>query len=243
MSEVKLVSVDKQRKKITVTPTGWVVIAVAGLLVVAGVGWGVWKITKGVSVQPLAAAPEVAPTVEPTAVPTVVEDEGDTVPDLTQVEELARLREHFLEAWMWRHSSEVPHNLDEIGFWFAPFPSGIDDPLFQPGGEWWDSFETVRAALDEDASEGRLWRVVVTDGEWETVLERSGPGWAVVAGQYKGGSCRVEAVNTATGALDIEAEGRCMRYVASMVWDMPDQRWKIVNLGQFEPAGAASGDE
>jgi hypothetical protein len=234
MSEVKLVSVDKQRKKITVTPTGWVVIAVVGLLVVTGVGWGVWKITRGVSVQPLAAAPEVVLTVEPTVVPAVVEDGGNAVPDLTEVEELAQLREHFLEAWTWFYAPELPHNLEDVGYYFAPIPSERTEAVFRPGIEWWFGIEEIRQDITADAEAGLLWRVMVDGGDWRVMLQQHGAGWAQVAAQYEG-SCTVEAIAVTTGEVADSRESRCMQYEAGVVWDAVDARWKIASLWLWEP--------
>ena len=235
MSEVKLVSVDKQRKKITVTPTGWVVIAVVGLLVAAGVGWGVWKITRGVTVQPLAAAPEVVATVEPTGVPTEVENGEAAIPDLTQVEELARLREHFLEAWMWFYASESPQNPDDALYYFTPLPVGADDWVFTEDPTYWVGLTTVESDLEFMRAHEVFAHLKLEGGDWRVSVERVGSGgqWVVMKARYDGGTCTAEILSTTTGAVQDSAESLSMWYLAGLVYDADDHRWKIASMRQY----------
>jgi hypothetical protein len=150
----------------------------------------------------------------------------------------AAVESGFLAAWEWAFQPDGPQDPADLGRVFAPLPEGAGDPAFGPDAGWWYGLEGARAALEQDALRGTLTRVSLEGGAWELeVLRFSTDGRrAVVRGRYRGGTCTVEVLDTASGTCLSSVEGRRMQYTAGMVYDPRDGRWKVAALRQV-PAG------
>ncbi len=250
MGHGDFVSVDHRRRRWRPRPITLVVAGVVLLLVVGGLVWGISTVARATGVRPLTtgpaaggatATPATGVEAEPYPVTWTVRlgrDEGGrligVVDDPAVVE---AVRRNFLEAWEWAFASTTPHNPADLERYFAPVPEGVDDPVFRPDPVWWYGLEEAREDLKREGPPGILRRVVLEGGEWEVRVERFSTDGTVVfvRGRYVGGRCRIEFVRTDTGELAGESDGRCMLYLAGMVYDPDDGRWKVAGMLMKSP--------
>lgn len=249
-----LVSVDRRRRRWRPKPIAWVILVIIGLLLIGALAWGVSHITRAVAVDPVAtpasprvsgqAGGEVDATVTPMAETYPVtwtvrfgrDAEGQVIGIVDDPAVQEAVRQGFLEAWEWLWASRTPHNLADLETYFAPLPS-TQDPAFQPAQSWWYGLETTEDYIEEMSASHTLPRVALADGEWEIQIERFSTDGrlAVVRGQYQDGTCVVDIVATDTGESVGGGTGRCMVYVAGMVYSQQDGRWRIASLRQRSP--------
>lgn len=249
-------SVDRRRRRWKPKPIALVILGVALLVIVSGLVWGISRIRRGAPIAPVStSSPGPSPgetTIEsaPTAIvtPTVTaahpvtwtvrldrDPEGRIVGVVADPAVQQAVRQDFLEAWEWLFASQTPHNLDDLDLYFAPLPPS-DDPVFQPGTQWWYGLGTVEEDLTQWENTGLLPQTVVEDGSWDVAISRFSTDGArvVVEAQYREGTCRVRILDANTGTVAGEGESRCMRYVAGLIY-ATDGRWKIASMWQESP--------
>ncbi len=251
MNLEEFVSVDRRRRRWRPKPIALVIIGVVLLLVVGGLAWGIHTVTRATAVRPLATAPAAGAATatpgggaetEPYPITWTVrlDRDGDgrligVVDDPAVVE---AVRRGFLEAWEWAFASTTPHNPADLERYFAPVPEDVDDPAFRPDPVWWYGLDRATEDLQRESNQGLLRRSVLEGGEWSVEVTHftTDGSMAVVTAQYEG-SCKVEFYDTGTGDLVGEHGGDCLIYVAGLVYDTQDGRWKIAVLRQFRPEG------
>lgn len=248
-----LVSVDRRRRRWRLRPIALVILGVVGVLLVASLAWGFSRIKRAMAIRPVPTPVATLPAAEggdtiPTSVPEPYpvtwdvrrgqDAEGRAVGIVSDPAVREAVVRGFLEAHDWVYRSESPHNLDVVGRYFASLPEGSADWVFQPDEGWWLGLESVQADIATQSEQGVLLRTVTAGGEWDAEIERFSTNGkrAVVRARYTG-ECSLEVLNTQTGEWS-EAQSQdneCWDFVAGMVYDTTDGRWKIATLRQFAP--------
>jgi hypothetical protein len=230
---------DARRGELQVQPMGWVVVALIVILG-ASIAFAVWKDRSGPELR-------VTPTPPPVASPTPAKEAASPTPRPTATSivrvptpmpgvPLERVGDDFLAAWVWLFSSEAPHNVEDVTLYFAPLPEGVDEFALRQGQRAWYGLSTAEAAVTYWASNNQLPQAVTEGGEWQVLVTRRSlvEGWAVVEARYVGGTCVFRAIDTSTGEVSHEDEEMpCMRYLAGLVYDRGDGRWKIASMRQY----------
>jgi len=180
------VSVDRRRRRWRPKPIALVILGVGLLLVVAALVYGIFNVSRAVSVGGVSfPAFGFGNTADPTSTPTPTErypvtwnvrlardEDGRLIGVVDDQVVIEAVKRDFLEAWEWAFTSTVPHNSGNLERYFAPLPEGTDDPAFRPDPKWWYGLEKAREDLARETDPGILTCVLLEDGEWKVQVKR-----------------------------------------------------------------------